>query len=103
MASAKYSKCIEKWQFYKSIFFIQLRLDFTTFVITGPQTSSQSAFKTKTGELTAANTGLIQSLASQCLTDTFSVSSGGITPPVICGTNSGEHSKRNFLVPYIIK
>ena len=30
----------------------------------------------------------------QCLMDTFMVTSpGNPTPPVICGTNSGEHSK----------
>ena len=34
---------------------------------------------------------------SQCLTDTFTVSSPGTTnPPVICGVNSGEHSEQNF-------
>ena len=68
----------------------QLRLDFTNFEITGPQTSSISVVKTTKGELDAA--GAAQSLASQCLTDTFTVTSGGITPPVICGTNTGEHS-----------
>ena len=30
----------------------------------------------------------------QCQTDTFTVTSpGNHAPPVICGTNSGEHSK----------
>ncbi len=71
--------------------YLQLRLDFTNFVITGPQTSSISVVKTTKGEVDAA--GVAQSLASQCLTDTFSVTSGGTTPPVICGTNTGEHSK----------
>ena len=32
-------------------------------------------------------------LAGQCLTDTFTVTSpGGNAPPVICGTNSQQHS-----------
>ena len=32
------------------------------------------------------------SVASQCLTDTFSVTNpGGPAPPVICGTNTGKH------------
>jgi len=35
----------------------------------------------------------VKAAASQCQTDTFSVSnSNGPAPPVICGTNSGEHS-----------
>lgn len=35
---------------------------------------------------------------TQCLTDTFSVTSPGQnTPPSICGTNTGEHSKYKFL------
>ncbi len=31
--------------------------------------------------------------ATQCLTDRFSVTNGGggINPPTICGTNTGEH------------
>ncbi len=33
-------------------------------------------------------------MASNCLTDTFEVTNpGGVTPPTICGTNTGEHSK----------
>ena len=33
--------------------------------------------------------------ATQCATDTFSVSSpGGTSPPSICGTNTGEHSMK---------
>ena len=36
---------------------------------------------------------------SQCLTDTFTVSSPGTTnPPVICGVNSGEHSEQIFQI-----
>ena len=34
---------------------------------------------------------------SQCLTDTFSVtSSAGNSPPVICGSNAGKHSTCNI-------
>lgn len=78
---------------FSSVSFLQLRLDFSDFVITGPQTSSVSSIKTTKGELDAAAPALGQSLATQCLTDTFSVTSGGITPPIICGTNTGEHSE----------
>ena len=36
--------------------------------------------------------GELASLASQCLTDSFSVTNpGGGTNPVLCGTNTGEH------------
>ena len=38
--------------------------------------------------------GVDSSLASRCLTDTFSVSNpGGPSPPQICGTATDEHSK----------
>ena len=31
--------------------------------------------------------------ATKCLTDTFSVTGSSPTPPSICGTNTGKHSK----------
>jgi hypothetical protein len=37
------------------------------------------------------------SLATNCQTDTFSVTGSGSTPPVICGTNTGYHSKGFFI------
>jgi hypothetical protein len=41
--------------------------------------------------------GKLAAQATQCLTDTFSVTNpSGLTPPSICGTNTGEHSK--FLI-----
>ena len=33
------------------------------------------------------------SAVGDCLTDTFVVSGSGVSSPVICGTNSGQHSK----------
>ena len=37
----------------------------------------------------------------QCQTDIFSVTSpGNNAPPVICGTNSGEHSKWYFMLHF---
>ena len=43
------------------------------------------------------------SFASQCLTDQFQVTnSGGVTPPVICGVNTGEHSN-SFLLLFKFK
>jgi len=84
-------------QTIKFMLILQLRLDFINFAITGPQTQTAATFgkvTTKNGNpSTAASATAIQSTASQCLTDTFSVStSGGGGPPVICGENTGEHS-----------
>ena len=43
--------------------------------------------------LAAAATTPVSTMG-QCLTDTFTVTSpGSVTPPVICGTNDGQHSK----------
>ena len=69
-----------------------MRLDFNTFVITGPSTLTDTSTKILNG---ATNAGGVEvSTASQCLTDSFSVTSpGGSTNPVLCGVNSGEHSK----------
>jgi hypothetical protein len=37
--------------------------------------------------------------STRCVTDKFQVTNpGGISPPVICGQNTGEHSK--FLLVY---
>jgi hypothetical protein len=69
-------------------------LDFNTFVIAGPSTLTASNFKVLAGSL-STTTGVAASLATECLTDTFSVTgSGGTAPPVICGTNGGYHSKK---------
>ena len=65
----------------------QLRLDFSTFVITGPETTTTTVYVTKCGGKTMFELG-------QCQTDIFSVTApGNNAPGVICGTNSGEHSK----------
>lgn len=77
-------------------------MDFDNFVITGPATASDSstlAVLTKNGVTSAAN-GVVSSLASQCLTDTFSVGSpNGVGPPVICGTNTNEYSEELVALP----
>ena len=73
--------------------FFQLRLDFSTFVIAGPSTITLTALAELNGNV-VTKPGVPVSLATQCLTDTFSVTGpSGSVPPVICGTNTGEHSE----------
>jgi hypothetical protein len=73
------------------------------FVITGPNTVTAQLFYNAAGSV-VTDTGIKASLATNCMTDTFSVTgSGGTTPPVICGTNSGYHSKAfTVMICYII-
>ena len=75
---------------------LQLRLDLMNFVITGPTTSTLTITKQKaqSGVVNAAGDQAVAA-ATQCQTDTFSVTNpGGATPPTICGINTGEHSER---------
>jgi hypothetical protein len=68
-------------------------LDFNTFVITGPSTMTVSLGLQVGGSMTLAGTVKV-SAVTQCQTDTFQVTgSAGGSPPVICGTNTGYHSK----------
>ena len=81
-----------------SFLFAQLRLDFNTFVIDGPSSTTATSVVLLGGQPinTAAN-GVTAGIASQCVTDQFSVSNPtGRAPSVICGTNSGEH-RRNLV------
>ena len=83
--------------FISRVHTVQLRLDFDSFVISGPSTATASVAKR------LANSPVVAPVAvgtvsvaesTRCLTDRFSVTSGdGLTPPTICGTNTGEHSK----------
>lgn len=69
----------------------QLRLDFNTFVITGPSTSTTSVMKTLHGVVTDKGTKP-GSYASRCSTDSFIVTAeAGKGVPVVCGTLTGEH------------
>jgi hypothetical protein len=70
-------------------------LDFNTFVITGPSTSTDSVVELLNGNVVAKGAGVAASEATQCLTDTFTVTNQN-TLPVICGTNTGEHG--NYVV-----
>jgi len=70
---------------------VQLRLDFTTFVISDPSTSVASAFSIQNGNPVTA-TVLEQTNAGVCDTDSFAVTSpGGAGTPTICGVNTDEH------------
>jgi hypothetical protein len=73
----------------------QIRIDFSTFAITGPNTVTTS-FGYEVGGSIAGDAGKKISTATQCQTDTFSLTGpAGSVPPVICGTNTGEHGKLN--------
>jgi len=66
-------------------------LDFNTFVIAGPSTSTYTVGFESGGSNTVA-AGAPYTLVTQCLTDTFSMTGvPGGTPPTICGTNTGYH------------
>lgn len=67
----------------------QIRLDFSTFVITGPSTTTLSVGKMISGQTNLA-AGKEVGDVTQCLTDTFTITNQN-TVPVICGTNSGFH------------
>lgn len=67
----------------------QIRLDLTTFVITGPSTNTGSVGKQVNGNHVEVGGGKLFSQAGSCLTDVFTVS-GSEVPP-LCGTLSGEH------------
>ena len=68
----------------------QIRLDFSTFVITGPSTSSVSVGLMLAGEFNPG--GVAMADTTQCQTDTFSITNQ-VTVPTICGTNSGYHGE----------
>ena len=83
----------------------QMRLDFNSFVINQPSTCKlkdvqKLARLLKISKLTATTSVAIINNnknaypASQCITDQFMVTTPGSNPPpMICGTNTGEHSK----------
>ena len=65
---------------------------FSAFVITGPSTTSTSIDLMLNGNWGAAGSKVAE--ATQCLTDTFSITNQD-TVPVICGTNTGFHGMCN--------
>jgi len=77
-----------------------LRLDFTTFTITGPNTYTQTTVRRLLGapfpnqaDAIAADNLQGSNFNSNCLVDIFysTSASPSSTPPAICGTNTGQH------------
>merc|ERR1711894_298880 len=76
----------------------RLRLDFTTFAITGPSTVTNDQVLRHNGQPVSMYTNKGRAVSgnsfrTNCLVDTFSVTgpSASSTPPTICGTNTGMH------------
>lgn len=70
---------------------VQLRLDFTSFVLSNPAATIVTTFAHLAGTpVPLAGTG--QTISGQCVTDSFTVSSpGSVGSPEICGVNTGDH------------
>ena len=66
-------------------------MDFDTFIITGPVTTSLSIAKA-TGGMAAPTAKTAMSHKTTCATDQFSVSNAP-NVPTVCGTLTGDHSK----------
>ena len=66
-----------------------MRLDFNTFVITGPSTETTTTTKILNGAVNAGG-GLGMNQASTCATDVFTITNAENLPEM-CGTLTGEH------------
>jgi len=69
-----------------------MRLDFNTFVITGPATMTLTIGKHVHGVVNEGAGQKEVAQRTQCLTDTFTISNQ-VSVPVICGTNTGYHGR----------
>ena len=76
---------------------LQMRLDFTNFVITGPTTITTSIGLSLGGQIMSTGSGLAMTQKTTCATDTFSVSNAP-SIPVLCGTLTGDHGNIYFIV-----
>ena len=73
-------------------YLLQLRLDFSTFTIAMPSSNTLTATKILNGLPQTGGQAAVPH--GDCNTDAFTVTNpGGHSPPTICGTNTGEHSK----------
>ena len=70
-----------------------MRLDFTSFAISGPSTLTAEIGKQINGQIAGDGAmGIAYSLAGTCQTDVFTIS-GAMGVPPLCGKLDGEHSK----------
>ena len=68
-------------------------MDFNTFVIAGPNTVASTIGNLVYG-IPTSGLGVPATQETQCNTDTFTITGpADATPPVICGTNTGQHGK----------
>ena len=65
-----------------------MRLDFNSFIITGPSTVTTSYAKALNGQIAAD--GMEINPATSCATDIFTITNAPNLPE-LCGTLSGEH------------
>merc|ERR1712086_693689 len=71
---------------------VQLRLDFTSFVLSNPASGIATSFVLLNGASNPAAAGLFYTINGQCTEDSFTVSSpGSVGSPEICGVNTGDH------------
>merc|ERR1719420_67678 len=71
---------------------VQLRLDFTSFVLSNPASGLATSFNILNGIAHPSAAGLFQTINGQCLEDSFTVNSpGSVGSPEICGVNTGDH------------
>ena len=95
VVTIKFKKCTYihyKYNIFPDI--LQLRLDFESFVITGPSTSTVTVGKALFGEISGSANAVSVTSQGQCLTDIFTVASpGNHVPPELCGDLTGEHCK----------
>merc|ERR1711971_1164243 len=71
---------------------VQLRLDFTSFVLSNPAAGVATSMGLLNGQQHLAGAGVFYTINGQCNEDSFTVSSpGSVGSPEICGVNTGDH------------
>jgi hypothetical protein len=81
-----------------------MRLDFNTFVITGPSTETTASFDTLGGNPVQTGKGVGATLATTCATDVLSITNAP-NLPTLCGTLTGDHGnpfKLFFTKTYVL-
>jgi hypothetical protein len=64
-------------------------------VISGPNTVTNTGVAKEIGGSISKTAGVAVNYATDCLTDTFTLTGPtGSVPPVLCGTNTGQHGKK---------